>query len=339
MKNYYTILGIARNAGLAEIKKSYKSLARELHPDKNKDTPNTEDKFKDVSEAYSVLSDDKKRKVYDSKLNSTFDFNRWGQAFGSSNTAENFHKKARPEVPKGSNIEVTLNISLSELVVGVIKDVEYEVKETCNICDGTGAKTLKSCSVCKGKGVVKEKKQNLFGSTLEVGVCKKCWGTAVEIDTPCMECVGEGVVNKKHTRSIDLSNALISDGNFIEYPAEGNAGRRGGAKGNLKVKLDIDTPSNVIRKGHDLYMSHEITALEAILGHTISIDAPKKKVDIKVKPGTQHGKLLRVKGQGIVGGSLFIEIKVLIPEYLSDEQRALYLKLKELEDEYSFDDE
>lgn len=331
-------MGVARNAGLGEIKKSYKSLARELHPDKNKDNPDAEEKFKDISEAYSVLSDDKKRKVYDSKLNSTFDFNRWGQAFGSSNTAENFHKKARPEPPKGSNIDYTLKLSLNDLVNGTQKEIKYKSKDRCSTCDGTGAKKLKSCSICQGKGVVKEKKRNLFGVTLEVNTCKRCWGTAVEIDVPCMDCVGEGVISNEHVLNIDLSNVVIADGNYIEYIAKGNAGRRGGAKGNLIVNLDIDIPSKIIRKGHDLYMSYDITVLEAILGHTISVDAPKKTVDIKIKPGIQHGTLLRVKNQGIMDGSLFVEINISIPEYITDEQKELYIKLKNLEDEYSFED-
>ena len=338
MVNYYTILGVSRTSSLEEIKKAYKKLARELHPDKNKDNLDAEDKFKKVSEAYDTLSDDKKRKAYDAKMNFSFDFNRWGQAFGEANTAENFHKQGRPEPPKGSDIEEHMTITLKDIISGKPKDITYKVLKACGTCDGTGAKTLKQCSVCNGHGIVRRKKTGMFGSTLEVDACSKCWGSGVEIDSPCMECKGEGVVSEEETTPINIISGVKSV-ESIKMIGKGNAGRRGGPRGDLIVYINEELTSGITRKGNDLYMSHEITVSEAILGTTIKVDSPKKSVELKVKPATQSGTLLKVKNGGIMKGSLFVEIKVLIPEIISDEQRKLFERLKEIDEEFLFNEE
>ena len=335
MINYYAVLGVARNAKKADIKVAYKKLAREYHPDKNKDT---EDKFKEIAEAYETLFDDKKRKTYDAKMSFSFDFNRWGQAFGEASTAEDFHKTGRPEAPIGSNVEEKISVTLDEIITGVKKEVTYKVSKGCSACDGSGAKSLQSCSMCKGHGVVREKKQSLFGTTLESSTCKRCWGTAVEIKDPCMNCKGEGRISVSETTEVSIP-AGVKSSNFINIVAKGHAGKRGGPRGNLVVSVTEDIPSNINRKNHDLYMEHVITVSEAVLGTIIKVEAPKKTVDLKVSPATQSGTLLRVKGGGILRGHLYVQLKVVIPEVISDEQRKLYEKLNEIDKYFSFDDE
>ena len=338
MINYYTILGVSRTSSKDDIKVAYKKLARQFHPDKNKDNPEAEIKFKEVSEAYDTLSDDKKKKSYDAKMNFSFDFNRWGQAFGEANTAETFHKQGKPEPPKGSDIEQHITITLNDIISGVSKKITYKAFKSCSTCDGTGANTLKECSVCNGHGSTRSKKTTMFGTTLEVGICKKCWGAGVEIDTPCMECKGEGVLNEDDTAEINILSG-VNSGDFIKVIGKGNAGRRGGPRGNLIVYVNEELPLDINRKGNDLYMKHEITLSEAVLGTIIKVNAPKKNIELKVKPATQSGTLLKVKNGGIMKGSLFVEIKVLIPEIFTEEQRKIFERLKEIDEEFSFFDE
>jgi molecular chaperone DnaJ len=335
MINYYAVLGVGRTATKDEIKVAYKKLAREHHPDKN---GGDDTKFKEVSEAYDNLYDDKKRKAYDVKMKFSFDYGRWGQAFGEASTAENFHKTGKPEAPRGTDVSVDVVLTLDDIILGITKSFTYKVMTTCNMCDGSGASTLKSCSICKGHGTVREHKKNLFGDTLEVKSCKRCWGTAVEIDTPCMTCKGEGCISEEETTLVDLP-AAAKHGNFIDIIGKGNAGRRGGARGNLRVNMSVNLPDGVIRKGNDLYIDHEITVSEAVLGTTIKVDGPKKMVELKVKPATQSGTLLRVKNGGVLKGFLYVQLKVIIPEVISDEQRELFKRLSEIDKDFSFVDE
>lgn len=338
MINYYSVLGVSRTSTKEEIKSAYKKLARELHPDKNKDNPDAESRFKEVSEAYNNLYDDKKRKSYDGKMKFSFDFNRWGQAFGEANTAENFHKNARPESPPGPDIEYPITLTLDEIISGVKKEVTYKVLKPCRTCDGSGAKTLKSCSVCNGHGTVRQKKSGMFGQTLEVSTCKKCWGTAVEIKEPCMDCKGEGRISEEETTEVTIPAGVTSK-NFIKIIGKGSAGKRGGPRGNLVLITTEKIPDKITRKGNDLYMDHEITVSEAVLGTTIKVDAPKKSVELRVLPSTQSGTMLRVKNGGILRGNLYVQIKVIIPEIISDEQKQLFERLREIDKEFSFDEE
>lgn len=332
MVNYYAVLGVGRTSHKDEIKVAYKKLAREHHPDKNNGDDTT---FKEVSEAYDTLSDDKKRKAYDIKMSFSFDYGRWGQAFGEASTAENFHKSGKPEAPKGTDISVNVVLTLDDVILGTSRKITHKVLRTCNMCDGSGASTLRSCSICKGHGTVRKSVRNLFGDTIEVKLCKQCWGTGVEIDTPCMTCKGEGCISEEETTVVNLPVGSKND-NFIEIIGKGNAGRRGGVRGNLRVNMSVNLPDGVTRKGNDLYIGHEITISEAVLGTIIKVDGPKKIVELKVKPATQSGTLLRVKNGGILKGFLYVQLKVIIPEIISDEQRELFTRLSEIDKDFSF---
>jgi len=335
MINYYTVLGVSRTSSKEEVKGAYKKLAREYHPDKN----NGDDtKFKEISEAHDILSDETKRKAYDAKMNFSFDFNRWGQAFGESTTAEDFHKTGKPEAPKGPDIHQEVVVTLDEILNGVKKEVTYHALRPCYSCDSSGAKTLKACILCKGHGTVREKKTNIFGSSLEVVVCKKCWGSAVEVDLPCTTCKGDGRISEEEVTNVNIP-AGVKNKNFINVVGKGSAGKRGGTRGNLIVDIVEELPQNITRKGSDLYMEHEITLTEAVLGTTIKVNTPKKTVELKIKPATQSGTLLKIKNGGIFKGSLYVQVKVLIPELYSDEQRQLFVRLSEIDKEFSFEDE
>ena len=335
MINYYAVLGVSRTSSKEDIKVAYKKLAREYHPDKN----NGDDaKFKEVSEAYDNIYDDKKRKAYDAKMKFSFDFGRWGQAFGESTTAEDFHKTGRPESPPGPDVNQDMTITLDEVISGVKKEVVYDAMKPCRTCDGSGAKTLTSCSLCNGHGIVRERKQNLFGSSLEASVCKKCWGTAVEIKDPCMACKGEGRISEKESAMVSIPSGTKS-GNFINIIGKGSAGKKGGPRGNLIVHITEKLPKGITRKGNDLYMEHSITVSEAVLGTEIEVEGPKKTITLKVIPSTQSGTLLRVKNGGILRGYLYVQINVIIPEIISDEQRVLFERLNEIDKDFSFDDE
>ena len=335
MKDYYDILGVSRNASTEEIKKSFYKLAHKYHPDKGGDAA----KFKEVNEAYQVLSNKEKRAQYD-KFGRVFEgaqgnqgFNgfqgfadgfsnaQWqqgnfGSPFGSSfgnidlgdifsdffGGAQTKRKTTRRAEEKGRDIEINLEISLEEAAFGTKKKVAFRTYVICDHCHGKGyepGSKLVTCPTCKGEGVVRQKKRTIFGEFTQIGECPTCHGRGKVPEKPCKVCGGTGRIYKKKELSIEIPPG-IRDGETIRIKKEGEAGLLGNPAGDLYVRIIIKSDSRFERKGDDLYTSLTIDFPEAVLGGKKEIDTlAGKKIIFKVPAGTSSGEIFRIRGKGI----------------------------------------
>jgi len=339
MIDYYKVLGVSRTAKSDEIKKAYKKLAFQYHPDKNQGNSDAEVKFKEISEAYDTVGDSEKRKVYDSKMSWSFDFNRWHHAFGDADTANNFKSAGRPEAPKGSDITVDVFITLEEIVLGTECIVKVSRMSRCSLCDGTGAKTNKSCSVCNGAGFVRKiQKSSMFANTMTVDKCNSCWGAGVEIDRPCHSCVGTGCLLEEKTIKVNIPIGF-QDGEKLRVPNMGNHGNRGGPAGDLFVVVHQTPHTLFTREGKNLFTKVTVSSIDLILGGSYKVPTLFEKVEFKIPSGTQPNTKFRIKEKGVAGGALYVEVLCEIPTAINDEQKKHYEALKKLEKEFDFDSE
>lgn len=339
MVDYYKILGVSRTAKQDEIKKAYKKLALQYHPDKNQDNPEAEVKFKEVSEAYDNLGDSDKRKVYDSKMSFSFDFNRWHHAFGHADTASSFKNTAKPEPPKGSDVNIDLFLTLEELAIGGEHIVKVSRKGRCSLCDGTGAKTNKSCSVCNGAGIVRKiQKSSMFGNSMVVDKCTACWGSGIEIDLPCHNCTGTGCISEEKTIKVNIPAGFL-DNEKLRIPAMGNNGLNGGAAGDLYIMVHQTPHALFTREGKNLFTKIKVSSIDLTLGGSRKVPTLFDKVEFKIPPGTQPNTKFRIKDKGILGGSLYVEVLCEIPSSLNEQQIKHYEELRIIEKEYDFESE
>lgn len=331
MKDHYQILGISRSASAYEIKAAYKKLAIKYHPDKN---PDSEEQFKEVNESYSTLSDDSKKKAYDNKMSFTHDFKRWGEAFGTANTASNFHKKATRKVSmKGQDLRVNFTISFEDSIVGVEKKIEIHRRKRCSMCDGTGAKKQKQCGLCKGKGVVRKLHRPVLmedSNSIRLDTCDECDGFGLIIDTQCTMC--KGVTTLPETKRVKVKiPAGIEDGNLVKMIGLGSAGHNGGENGDILAYIVVIDDSNFKRKGNDIYTTFDVTPSDLVLGKDIEINIFGKTLKAAIPKGTRSTAKIKLNKQGVKDGSLFLTFNVLIPTDASDVEIELYEKLRELE--------
>ncbi|RKW21079.1 molecular chaperone DnaJ [Candidatus Gracilibacteria bacterium] len=340
--DFYEILGVDKNASTEEIKKAYRKLAMQYHPDRNKSDPEAEKKFKEVNEAYSTLSDENKRKQYDmfGKANGG---NPFGGGFGGGvdvdlgDIFESFfgggfsgRRQQRTEFV-GEDLEVNLNIDLKTSIFGGKEKVKYNKKETCQTCHGEGGKGKKTCPKCEGKGVYTKTSQSIFGMISQTVTCDECSGSGEIFEEVCGECHGEKRVNKKAEYEVVIP-AGIDNGMIIKIEDEGNDGVGTKAKGSLFVHFVVLTEEKGLKRdGVDLHYDIEIEIVEAVLGATKEINIPvigKRKIDIKA--GTEHGNVLKIHGDGVKHidsdkkGDLLISIRIKIPKKLSKKERQLY---------------
>jgi len=336
----YDVLGVSRTASDDEIKKAYRKLARELHPDRNPDDASAEERFKDVQGAYDILSDSEKRQAYD----------RFGaagpQGFGPggvrfenvdlgdlSDLLGNFgsffgrgqRTSARPRPERGADLESRVRISFEDALAGVQIRVPVDVQTACHVCGGTGAEpgtAPRVCPDCQGTGVISDS-QGLFSLSHP---CRRCRGNGVIVDTPCHNCRGTG--QERVTRRYQVKvPAGAKDGTRIRLRGKGEPGRNGGPAGDLFVRVEV-TPSPLYeRRGADLVLEVPVTYPEATLGATVQIPTPDGPVALKVPAGSENGKLLRVKGRGAPKlngggkGDLLARLKVTVPKKLSRAER------------------
>ncbi len=341
-RDLYEVLGVSRGASSEEIKKAYRKLARKYHPDQNPDDPKAEDRFKEISHAYDVLSDDEKRKQYDLGPQafgtggsggagagfdpSGFDFaDLFGMFGGGGRGGGRGQGRAAPT--RGGDVEVNVTLSFDQAMAGATVPVTYEVDEACPTCSGTGAKPgSKSslCSECRGRGVIG---RNLGGFEVMSQPCPVCKGAGTIIDDPCDVCDGAGRRRVRRTEQVTVPPG-VKTGTKIRKRGRGQAGARGAQAGDLVVVTHV-TPSRIFtRNGDDLELEVPVTFAEAALGAKVEIPTLEGKVAVTVPPGSQSGKALRVRGKGaprLKGGGygdLIARLKVEVPEKLSDEQKA-----------------
>ena len=341
-RDYYELLGVNRNASEDDIKKSFRRLAKQYHPDANPDDPNAPDKFKEIGEAYQVLSDPEKRQLYDryghNPPQGFGDFTGFG---GFADIFEEFfgmggaRSAARHGPQPGAHLKYSLAISFEEAVFGVEKDLEIPRLETCSNCHGSGAEPGNSpirCPQCGGTGEVRRATQSIFGSFVNVAVCPRCEGEGEVVSTPCATCKGQK--RMQVTRKLRVSvPAGIDEGMQIRLAGEGEHGMRGGPPGNLYVVVSVKKHPLFQRDGNDLLLDLPINIAQAALGDKIEVPTLNGDVAFTIPPGTQHGQTFRIKDAGVPylrrngRGDLIVTTQVVVPKKLNEQQKALLREL------------
>lgn len=346
-EDYYEILGIDKKASKEDIKKAYKILAKKYHPDVSKEKDAAE-KFKKVSEAYAVLSDDTKRQSYDQfgkegfsqrysqeDIFKNFDF---GDMFGDS-IFDMFFGGGKRRGDRGRDLAVEIDLDFKEAVFGVSKEIEVERYVSCDSCDGSGAKNgkMKSCTGCDGRGQVRMERRTPFGIFAQVTACPKCKGKGKEILDKCSECDGEGRVKKSEIVKVNIP-AGVEDGMKLRVTGKGEVGKRGNSSGDLFVVLNVNESEIFIREENDILLKLPLSFSQVALGDEVNVPTLEEEVTLKIPSGTQTGTKLRLKGKGIPyldgygRGDMFVEINVVTPKKVSKEQKELFTKLKKTEE-------
>jgi molecular chaperone DnaJ len=337
-RDYYEVLGIGRQAGQDEIRSSYRRLAKQFHPDVNKDG-GAEDKFKEVSEAYAVLSDDQKRAAYDryghagvSGANAP-DFSGFGvedifeSIFGGFGARTNSRRSPR----RGADLRFDLTISFEESMAGVEKEVQVTRHETCPTCKGSGAEpgtTPVRCATCNGSGEVRQVRQTFLGSMVNVTTCPTCQGKGETIATPCHTCHGRTQVRQTRHLTVNIPPGVDS-GTQIRLSGEGEPGINGGPNGNLYVAITVTAHKHFRRQGEDIILEVAINLAQAALGTDISVPTINGQEKIKIPAGTQPGTTFHLRGKGVPRlqrsgrGDMYVLVTVATPTNLSNEQKKL----------------
>ncbi len=350
-RDYYEVLGVEKDAQPPDIKKAYRKLALKYHPDKNKD-PGAEDRFKEVSEAYSVLSDEQKRVQYDrfghaapqgfGGPGADFDpfdvFRSFAQSFGGFGGFEDLfsggarRRQAGPQ--PGRDIQISLKLSLEEIAEGVSKKLRIKVQQPCRDCEGTGAApgtSSETCQVCRGAGRVRQVSRSFLGMIENIAVCANCGGEGKVIRTPCRACAGKGLVRGDTTVVVRVPPG-VADGNYIRLRGQGNHGERGAPRGDVIVVLHEEEHEHFERHGSDILFEHAVSIPLAVLGGEINVPVLSGTARLKIPAGVQSGSLLRMRGKGIRGrdgrqGDQLVRIHVYTPENPGQETRKLFEKL------------
>ena len=352
-KDYYDILGVDRDADQKEIKKAYRKLAKKYHPDRNPDDPEAGEKFKEISEAYGILSDEDKRARYDQYGHAGIgddDFNYEDFARGGFGGLEDLFEmfmgggfsgmgqRSQNRPTRGRDLEYRMEISFEDAAFGTEKTIRIPRQETCQTCDGSGAKpgsNPRTCPKCDGNGQIRVNQRTPFGNMAQIKTCDRCQGRGEIIDEPCPDCNGEGRVTRRRDIKVEIP-AGISSGQRIRLSGKGGAGKRGGPSGDLFVRVDVKPHDLFERKGDDVYYELPINFVQAALGDEIQVPTLEGEVKLKIPEGTQPGDSLRLKNKGINHlrssgrGDQYIKIKVVIPKSLDSEQKELLQKFAKI---------
>jgi molecular chaperone DnaJ len=355
VSDFYALLGVPRECSEAEIKKAYRKLAMEYHPDRNP-SAGAEAKFKEITEAYEVLRDPQKRAAYDRygkagvgagaggfgfhHVDLSEALNIFMRDFGGLGGFESIFGGGRRQDPRrGQDVRVTVKLSLTEVATGVKKTVRLKTLERCTACAGSGARpgTQPSrCTTCGGSGEVRRAARSMFGQFVSVSACPTCAGEGQVVLQPCEVCRGEGRVKGERTTTVEIP-AGVSANNYLTLRGQGAAGPRNGPLGDLLVMLDVKQDERFERHGDDLVFDLPVSFSQAALGAQVTIPTVYGEEEIRVPQGTQPETVLRLKGRGlpVLGqsskGDLLIRVRVWTPERLTDEQERLFRQLATLE--------
>ena len=347
-RDYYEILGLPRTCSDDDIKKAYRRLALQYHPDRN-NAPEATERFKEATEAYQILSDAEKRSLYDRYGHSAFDRMGAGATVDFSNFVglsiedlfESFfgtpgQRGARQRVQRGQDLRYDMHLTLEEAVFGTSKEITLTKNQTCSRCNGNrmepGTQPTR-CPRCEGSGEIRRVQQSIFGQFVNVTLCDRCNGEGQIVADPCTECQGRGVVRAKSTVAVDIP-AGADEGIQLRLTGQGEPAPRGGVAGHLYVVLHVQPHRFFKRQGNDLLLEMPINIAQAALGDEFSIPTlDGKEVTLKVPTGTQSGRIIRVRGEGVPflrehgRGDLQVHLKVRTPTELSDEQKKLLRQL------------
>jgi molecular chaperone DnaJ len=344
-RDYYELLGVERGADDTQIKRAFRKLARELHPDVS-DAPDAADRFKEIAEAYEVLSNPETRELYDRYGHAGLQ--RGGFSPGHvdlGNLSDIFSaffgdgvfggRQGRPS--RGGDVAAQVEISLEEAYAGVKVSVPLRVAVECSRCGGNGAEPGTSpttCPTCAGAGVVQQVSQSVFGQFVRQSACRQCSGSGRIVETPCEHCDGDGRIVEENTLDVDVP-AGIHDGQQIRAQGEGHAGPAGSRRGDAYVHVHVRPHERLVRDGDDLLTAAHVTMTDAALGVTVAVPTPEGDLDLELPAGTQPGEVRVVRGRGMPSlrsgrrGDLRVHVEVGVPRKLDAEQRALLAALGE----------
>ncbi len=352
-RDYYEVLGVDKNADEAQIKSAYRKLAKKYHPDANPGDKEAEAKFKEASEAYAVLSDADKRRQYDQFGHAAFDGSAGGQGFdfNSMDFGDIFgdifgdffgggRRSTSPNAPtKGADVRAQVRITFEEAAFGVEKEIKLVLKEECPTCHGSGAKpgtNKTTCTKCGGKGKIVMTQQSFFGTMQNVTTCPDCGGSGQIIQDKCLDCHGTGYISKKKKIAVSIP-AGIDDGQSVRIREQGEPGRNGGPRGDLLVQVRVSSHPTFERRDYDIFSKVNISYAQAVLGGEILIDTLDGRVLYEVKPGTQSGTTIRLRGKGVTNlrtrttrGDQYVTLQVDVPTNLSREAKDALKAFDEL---------
>jgi molecular chaperone DnaJ len=358
-RDYYEVLGVQKTASDEEIKSAFRKMAKQYHPDLHPDDKDAEAKFKEVNEAYEVLSDPDKRQKYDQFGHAAFDpsagggysgswsgfgggspfggFGGFGDIFGDFFGGGSSTRTSANGPVRGENLRQTITISFEEAAFGCEKEVQYRREENCSVCQGTGAAPgshPETCPTCGGRGTVTRMQNTILGSMQTTSPCSTCGGTGKIIKEPCKTCGGSGRVRTFTKRKVKIP-AGIDDGQTIRVSGAGDDGYRGGTKGDLHITIRVKPHKRFIRDGADIHQNITIPVTTAMLGGSINVPTLDKEVKLTIPEGTPAQKTFRMKGAGIQKlnsqdkGDMYVNITVDIPKKLTEKERELVVKLAE----------
>ena len=350
-RDYYETLGVSKDSDEREIKKAYRKLAMKYHPDKNSGNKESEEKFKEINEAYQILSDPQKKRAYDQFGHAGVDGSAQGGFGGGFSGFEDIFgggfgdifgdmfgggfgggsRRSHNAPQKGRDIKYGINIKFEEAAFGVERELSVDRHEDCDTCSGTGAKpgtSRKTCPTCGGSGEIRQARQTMFGSMVNVSTCGTCSGEGTIVEEPCQTCHGSGKVKKTKKISIKIP-AGVDEGSVIKLSGEGEPGVRGGPRGDLYVVISVEPHTLFKRDGYDIYYDIPITFAQAALGDEIEVPTLDGKVKYKIAEGTQSGTVFRLRGKGIAHlrsgarGDQYVKVVVEVPKNLSDKQKDI----------------
>jgi molecular chaperone DnaJ len=346
-RDYYELLGVGRDADDAQLKKAFRKCARELHPDVN-EAPDAEERFREVAEAYEVLSNTETRQLYDRYGHAglrgggftpgQFDFGSLSDLFSAFFGDDVFGVAARPGRTRGGDLAAEVAISLADAAAGTTRDVPFTVAVSCADCQGSGVApdtTTETCPDCAGTGRLQQVSRSLLGEFVRAQTCGRCRGRGVVVTTPCPACDGAGRVLEERTLEVSIP-AGIHDGQRIRLSGEGHAGALGGRAGDVYVRVRVAEDPRFVRQANDIVSKVDLTIVQAALGATVAVPTLDGEVELDFAPGTQPGELrvLRGKGmpvlQGFGRGDHRIVVNVVVPRRLTERQRELLAEFERL---------
>lgn len=345
-RDYYEVLGVSKSASAEEIKKAYRKLAKQYHPDLNPGNKEAEAKFKEAGEAYEVLSDPEKKSKYDQFGHAAFDPAAGAGAyggeggfggFGFEDIFESFFgggfggRSSGGRGPqKGSDIKTSVELTFEEAAFGAEKEIAITKYVSCDTCEGTGSQSKSSskCPVCGGTGQVQSRQNTPFGQFTNVRTCDRCGGTGKTISDPCPDCSGRGKIRRTVRTKIKIP-AGIDNGQAISLSGQGEPGSRGGPAGNLLVSVRIKPHPTLKREGFHVYSDISVSFAQAALGDTVQVDTIDGKVELIIPEGTQNGVSFKLRGKGIPKlqssgrGDQFVRVTIAVPKRMNDQQKSL----------------